>query len=74
MLGCRVPGYACIDNVIHAIAGPGLRAECAAYMDSRGGRPEETGRVLLGEPDSRLLRELQKILEHCMACGKCYVI
>ena len=47
MLGCRVPGYACIDNVIHAAAGPGLRAECAAYMDSRGGRPEETGRALL---------------------------
>lgn len=47
MLGCRVPGHACIDNVIHAVAGPGLRAECAAYMDSRGGRPEETGRALL---------------------------
>ena len=30
-----------------ATAGPGLRAECAAYMDSRGGRPEETGRALL---------------------------
>ena len=47
MLGCRVPGHACIGNVIHAVAGPGLRAECAAYMDSRGGRPEETGRALL---------------------------
>ena len=47
MLGCRVPGHACIDNVIHAVAGPGLRAECAVYMDSRGGRPEETGRALL---------------------------
>lgn len=27
-----------------------------------------------GEPDSGLLRELQKILEHCTACGKCYAI
>lgn len=47
MLGCRVPGHTCIDNVIHAVAGPGLRAECAEYMDSRGGEPEPTGRALL---------------------------
>lgn len=47
MLGCRVPGHTCIDNVIHAVAGPGLRAECAEYMRGRGGRPEETGRALL---------------------------
>lgn len=47
MLGCRVPGHTCIDNVVHAVAGPGLRAECAEYMQGRGGRPEETGRALL---------------------------
>ena len=47
MLGCRVPGHTCIDNVIHAVAGPGLRAECAEYMQGRGGRPEEAGRALL---------------------------
>jgi FAD/FMN-containing dehydrogenase/Fe-S oxidoreductase len=27
-----------------------------------------------GEPETRLLGELQKILEHCTACGKCYAI
>lgn len=27
-----------------------------------------------GEPDPKLLHELQKILEHCTACGKCYAI
>jgi len=27
-----------------------------------------------GEPDSRHLDELRKILEHCTACGKCYAI
>ncbi|GAB1409697.1 FAD-binding and (Fe-S)-binding domain-containing protein [Desulfovibrionales bacterium] len=27
-----------------------------------------------GEPEPRLLGELQKILEHCTACGKCYAI
>nr|WP_300340695.1 macro domain-containing protein [Actinomyces sp.] len=47
MLGCFVPGHRCIDNVLHAAAGPGLREECARYMDSRGGRPEETGRALV---------------------------
>ena len=47
MLGCWVPGHTCIDNVIHAVAGPGLRAECAAYMEGRAGHPEETGRALL---------------------------
>jgi len=47
MRGCRVPGHTCVDNVIHAVAGPGLRAECAAHMDARGGEPEPTGRALL---------------------------
>jgi FAD/FMN-containing dehydrogenase/Fe-S oxidoreductase len=27
-----------------------------------------------GEPETRLLGELRKILEHCTACGKCYAI
>lgn len=27
-----------------------------------------------GEPDPRLLGELQKILDHCTACGKCFAI
>lgn len=50
MLGCRVPGHACIDNVIHAVAGPGLRAECAEYMAGRAERgegPEPVGRAVL---------------------------
>ena len=32
MLGCFAPGHRCIDNIIHAVAGPALRAECARYM------------------------------------------
>ncbi|WP_210438463.1 protein-ADP-ribose hydrolase [Nocardioides xinjiangensis] len=32
MLGCFAPGHACIDNAIHAVAGPRLREECAAHM------------------------------------------
>ena len=27
-----------------------------------------------GEPETRLLGELRKILEHCTACGKCYAV
>ena len=36
MLGCRVPGHTCVDNVIHAVAGPGLRADAAQQQDRRG--------------------------------------
>lgn len=46
MLGCFVPGHTCIDNVIHAAAGPALREECAGNM-ARRGRPEPTGTATL---------------------------
>ncbi len=46
MLGCFIPGHLCIDNVIHAAAGPGLRAECAEHM-RRQGHPEPTGTATL---------------------------
>jgi O-acetyl-ADP-ribose deacetylase (regulator of RNase III) len=42
MLGCFVPGHVCIDNVIHAAAGPALREECAEHMRAQG-HPEPTG-------------------------------
>ncbi|WP_207455491.1 macro domain-containing protein [Herbiconiux sp. SYSU D00978] len=42
MLGCFQPEHACIDNVIHAAAGPELRAECARHMSEQG-HPEPTG-------------------------------
>lgn len=32
LLGCFVPGHGCIDNRIHAAAGPQMRADCAAIM------------------------------------------
>ena len=46
MLGCFIPGHACIDNVIHAAAGPGLREERAERM-RRQGHPEPTGTATL---------------------------
>ena len=42
MLGCFQPFHACIDNAIHAAAGPRLREDCHAMMQ-RQGNPEGTG-------------------------------
>lgn len=42
LLGCFRPGHRCIDNAIHAVAGPGLRAECARIMELQG-HDEPTG-------------------------------
>lgn len=46
LLGCWIPGHRCIDNVIHAAAGPRLRADCAAHMAAQG-HPEPTGTATL---------------------------
>jgi O-acetyl-ADP-ribose deacetylase (regulator of RNase III) len=42
MLGCFQPFHRCIDNVIHAAAGPRLRDDCARIMLVQK-EPEETG-------------------------------
>jgi O-acetyl-ADP-ribose deacetylase (regulator of RNase III) len=34
-LGCFAPGHKCIDNVIHANAGPQLRTECQKIMEKK---------------------------------------
>lgn len=43
-VGCFTPDHKCIDNVIHARAGPRLRAEC---WDMMKGELEATGRTLI---------------------------
>lgn len=48
MLGCFVPGHACIDNAIHAAAGPRLRAECASHIAQQG-HAEPTGTAAVTE-------------------------
>ncbi|MET9762846.1 protein-ADP-ribose hydrolase [Streptomyces sp. NPDC006372] len=42
LLGCFVPMHLCIDNAIHAAAGPRLRADCHRIMTLQG-HPEPTG-------------------------------
>lgn len=44
LLGCFTPFHACIDNVIHAAAGPRLRQDCHLIMQEQGA-PEQTGRA-----------------------------
>lgn len=46
LLGCFVPGHACIDNAIHTFAGIRLRLACAALME-RQGHEEPAGRAKL---------------------------
>jgi O-acetyl-ADP-ribose deacetylase (regulator of RNase III) len=36
LLGCFRPNHACIDNVIHRVAGPRLRQDCARIMTHQG--------------------------------------
>ncbi len=36
LLGCFQPSHVCIDNVIHAKAGPRLREDCEVIMDLQG--------------------------------------
>lgn len=36
MLGCFIPHHACVDNAIHAAAGPRLRDDCATVMGVQG--------------------------------------
>ncbi len=42
LLGCFQPFHACIDNVIHAAAGPRLREDCHKIMEIQGNE-EPTG-------------------------------
>ncbi len=42
LLGCFQPFHRCIDNAIHAVAGPRLREDCARLMELQGHR-EPTG-------------------------------
>ncbi|MFI5844507.1 protein-ADP-ribose hydrolase [Catenuloplanes sp. NPDC051500] len=42
LLGCFQPSHRCVDNVIHAAAGPRLRADCHTIMTAQG-TPEPSG-------------------------------
>jgi O-acetyl-ADP-ribose deacetylase (regulator of RNase III) len=42
LLGCFQPAHRCVDNVIHAAAGPRLRDDCHTIVTAQG-HPEPTG-------------------------------
>lgn len=48
MLGCFVPGHACIDHSIHREAGPGLRLECAELKADGAPEPVGTAAITAG--------------------------
>jgi O-acetyl-ADP-ribose deacetylase (regulator of RNase III) len=45
LLGCFQPFHACIDNRIHAVAGPRLRADCQTIMAGRPPEPTGTAKI-----------------------------
>ncbi|PSN64841.1 A1pp-domain-containing protein, partial [Corynespora cassiicola Philippines] len=45
LLGCFQPSHKCIDNVLHAAAGPQLRSACNDLMDAQGHAPEAVGKA-----------------------------
>ncbi|GAA5851782.1 hypothetical protein JCM9279_004405 [Rhodotorula babjevae] len=47
MLGCFKPTHKCADHVIHAAAGPSLRAACANVMRARDWRDVETAQDVI---------------------------
>lgn len=46
-LGCFQPSHLCIDNVIHAAAGPRLRMDCARVMEALGREDLEVGEPIV---------------------------
>lgn len=82
MLGCFVPGHRCIDNVIHAAAGPGLREECNELMIAQG-HLEPTGSAQLTDayhlPATHVIHTVGPIVadhqptaEHAALLASCY--
>lgn len=67
LLGCFQPKHLCIDNVIHAAAGPRLRDDCYKIM-SKQGQPEPVGhaKITLGHniPSKYVLHTVGPQLYH----------
>lgn len=47
LLGCFTPNHNCIDNVIHARAGPLLREECRRLVEKLPNKKDATGKAQL---------------------------
>lgn len=81
LCGCFVPGHRCIDNAIHAAAGPRLRADCFTLRRLQGGtEPTGAAKATRGYhlPARYVLHTVGPIvagglgLEHERALASCY--
>ncbi|MBP2471981.1 O-acetyl-ADP-ribose deacetylase (regulator of RNase III) [Crossiella equi] len=49
LLGCFRPSHLCVDNAVHAVAGPRLRADCHRIVTAQGHpEPEGTAKITRG--------------------------
>lgn len=81
LLGCFIPFHACIDNAIHAAAGPRLRKDCGRIMQAQGA-PEPTGAAKITRgyhlPAAYVLHTVGPIVRsslmpaHAAALASCY--
>jgi O-acetyl-ADP-ribose deacetylase (regulator of RNase III) len=82
LLGCFLPGHACIDNAIHNAAGPRLRDDCARLIRAQG-HLEPTGHAKITRghhlPSRFVLHTVGPIArrravtaEHAQLLARCY--
>lgn len=81
LLGCFRPMHGCVDNAIHAIAGPRLRLDCHSIMTAQGrSEPTGTAKITRGYhlPARYVLHTVGPIVhdvvstEHDRALASCY--
>ncbi|AGL14583.1 protein-ADP-ribose hydrolase [Actinoplanes sp. N902-109] len=69
LLGCFQPAHRCVDNVVHAAAGPRLRADCHTVRTAQN-NPEPTGTAKITRgyhlPARYVLHTVGPVVEHAV--------
>ncbi len=83
LLGCFIPFHACIDNAIHWLSGPQLRADCNRIIEAQGGEDQATGEAKITRgynlPARFVLHTVGPIVtgqlteHHRQALARCYI-